>query len=129
MLALIRNETLKLIRRRRFMIVVGIMMVILSLVSYSQYRELRAAGMSATAARQERLHAEAEARLDGVRAEIDAINDQIRASTEDLGVDLPDLPDLPEAIEKGGLPPLISSDMPWAEQTRRLIARKRYARD
>lgn len=41
MLALIRNETLKLIRRRRFMIVVGIMMVILTLVSYSQYRELR----------------------------------------------------------------------------------------
>lgn len=41
MLALIQNETLKLIRRRRFMIVVGIMLVILTLVSYSQYRQLR----------------------------------------------------------------------------------------
>lgn len=41
MLALIRNETLKLIRRRRFAIVVGIMFVILTLVSYSQYRQLR----------------------------------------------------------------------------------------
>ena len=41
MLALIRNETLKLLRRRRFAIVVGIMFVILTLVSYSQYRQLR----------------------------------------------------------------------------------------
>jgi ABC-2 type transport system permease protein len=41
MLSLVRNETLKLIRRRRFMIVVGIMFVILTLVSYSQYRQLR----------------------------------------------------------------------------------------
>jgi hypothetical protein len=76
-----------------------------------------------------RLHAEAEARLDGIRAELEAINDQIRASTDLLGVDLPDMPDPPEARDEGGLPPLVSSDMPWAEQTRRLIARKRYARD
>lgn len=41
MLALIRNETLKLLRRRRFAIVVGIMLVILTLVSYSQHRQLR----------------------------------------------------------------------------------------
>jgi ABC-2 type transport system permease protein len=40
-IALIRNETLKLLRRRRFAIVVGIMFVILTLVSYSQYRQLR----------------------------------------------------------------------------------------
>ncbi len=40
-LSLIRNETLKLLRRRRFAIVVGIMFVILTLVSYSQYRQLR----------------------------------------------------------------------------------------
>jgi ABC-2 type transport system permease protein len=40
-LALIRNETLKLLRRRRFAIVVAIMFVILTLVSYSQYRQLR----------------------------------------------------------------------------------------
>jgi ABC-2 type transport system permease protein len=41
MLPLIQNETLKLIRRRRFMIVVAIMFVILTLVSYSQYRQMR----------------------------------------------------------------------------------------
>lgn len=40
-IALIRNETLKLLRRRRFAIVVAIMFVILTLVSYSQYRQLR----------------------------------------------------------------------------------------
>jgi ABC-2 type transport system permease protein len=39
--ALIRNETLKLLRRRRFAIVVAIMLVILTIVSYSQYRQLR----------------------------------------------------------------------------------------
>ena len=38
---LVQNETLKLLRRRRFAIVVGIMFVILTLVSYSQYRQLR----------------------------------------------------------------------------------------
>jgi len=41
LLALIHNETLKLLRRRRFAIVVGILLVILVLVSYSQYRQLR----------------------------------------------------------------------------------------
>lgn len=39
--SLIRNETLKLIRRRRFAIVAGIMLVILLMISYAQYRELR----------------------------------------------------------------------------------------
>ncbi|HUP62092.1 MAG TPA: ABC transporter permease [Thermoanaerobaculia bacterium] len=38
---LIQNETLKLLRRRRFAIVVGIMFAILTLVSYSQYRQMR----------------------------------------------------------------------------------------
>ncbi|HEX2121042.1 MAG TPA: ABC transporter permease [Thermoanaerobaculia bacterium] len=38
---MVQNETLKLLRRRRFAIVVGIMLVILTLVSYSQYRQLR----------------------------------------------------------------------------------------
>jgi ABC-2 type transport system permease protein len=41
MIALVQNETLKLVRRRRFAIVVGTMLVILTLVSYSQYRQLR----------------------------------------------------------------------------------------
>ena len=41
MLALIQNETLKLLRRKRFAIVMLILAAILSLVSYSQYRQLR----------------------------------------------------------------------------------------
>lgn len=41
MLNLIENETLKVLRRRRFLIVVGILFVIMTLVSYSQYRQLR----------------------------------------------------------------------------------------
>jgi ABC-2 type transport system permease protein len=41
LIPLIQNETLKLLRRKRFAIVVGIMFVILVLVSYSQYRQLR----------------------------------------------------------------------------------------
>ena len=39
--ALIQNETLKVLRRRRFLIVVGILLVIMTLVSYSQYRQLK----------------------------------------------------------------------------------------
>lgn len=41
LIPLLRNETLKLIRRKRFAIVVAILFVILVLVSYSQYRQLR----------------------------------------------------------------------------------------
>ena len=41
MLNLIENESLKLIRRRRFLIVVAILFVIMTLVSYSQYRQLK----------------------------------------------------------------------------------------
>jgi ABC-2 type transport system permease protein len=41
MIPLIQNETLKLIRRRRFAIVVGILFVILTLISYAQYRQLQ----------------------------------------------------------------------------------------
>jgi len=41
MLALIRNETLKVIRRKRFAIVIGILAVILALVTYGQYRQLK----------------------------------------------------------------------------------------
>lgn len=39
--ALIENETLKILRRKRFTIVVGILFAIMAIVSYSQYRELR----------------------------------------------------------------------------------------
>lgn len=41
MLNLIHNETLKLLRRRRFMVVIGILFAILSIVSYAQYRQLK----------------------------------------------------------------------------------------
>ncbi len=39
--ALVRNETLKLLRRKRFAIVVAILFVIMTMVSYSQYRQLQ----------------------------------------------------------------------------------------
>jgi ABC-2 type transport system permease protein len=38
---LLHNETVKILRRRRFAIVVGILFAILTIVSYSQYRQLR----------------------------------------------------------------------------------------
>ena len=41
LIPLVQNETLKLLRRRRFTIVVGIMLVILTLISYGQYRQLK----------------------------------------------------------------------------------------
>jgi ABC-2 type transport system permease protein len=41
MIALIRNETLKLIRRKRFYIVVAILAAIIGVVSYGQYRHLK----------------------------------------------------------------------------------------
>jgi ABC-2 type transport system permease protein len=41
MLSLVRNETLKILRRRRFAIVIGILIVILSMVTYAQYRRFK----------------------------------------------------------------------------------------
>ena len=41
MLNLIHNETLKLFRRRRFTVVIGILVAILAVVSYAQYRQLK----------------------------------------------------------------------------------------
>lgn len=41
MIALIRNETLKLIRRRRFAVVIGILAAILAIFTYAQYRVLQ----------------------------------------------------------------------------------------
>ncbi len=73
------------------------------------------------------LHAEAEVELGEIRAEIDRINEQLRASTEVLDVELPALPEPPEPeLSGGGQPPLVSSAWEWADQTRALIARKRY---
>lgn len=41
MINLIRNETLKILRRKRFAIVIGILIAILAVVSYAQYRQLK----------------------------------------------------------------------------------------
>ncbi|HKR64032.1 MAG TPA: ABC transporter permease [Thermoanaerobaculia bacterium] len=41
LIPLLQNETLKLIRRRRFAIVTGILFVILLLIAYAQYREMQ----------------------------------------------------------------------------------------
>lgn len=41
MIALVQNETLKIIRRKRFAVVVGILFAILALVTYGQYRTLK----------------------------------------------------------------------------------------
>jgi ABC-2 type transport system permease protein len=38
---LLQNETLKILRRRRFAVVIGILLAILAVVTYSQYRQLR----------------------------------------------------------------------------------------
>lgn len=42
--ALVRNETLKLIRRKRFLIVISIMLAVVALISYSQYRQFERRG-------------------------------------------------------------------------------------
>jgi len=41
MINLIRNETLKILRRKRFAIVIGILVAILAVISYAQYRQLK----------------------------------------------------------------------------------------
>lgn len=43
-LSLVRNETLKILRRRRFTIVVAILAAIMSLISYAQYKHLKETG-------------------------------------------------------------------------------------
>ena len=41
LIPLIQNETLKILRRSRFAVVIGILLAILAIVTYSQYRQLR----------------------------------------------------------------------------------------
>jgi ABC-2 type transport system permease protein len=38
---LVQNETLKILRRRRFAVVIGILLAILAVITYSQYRQLK----------------------------------------------------------------------------------------
>ena len=74
------------------------------------------------------LRAQAIEKLAGIQAEIDAINETLRAATSTLGIELPapfePEPELPD-LDQGK--PLVSSRWPWREQTRALIARKRLS--
>ena len=74
------------------------------------------------------LRAQAIEKLAGIQAEIDAINETLRAATSTLGIELPapfePEPELPD-LDQGK--PLVSTRWPWHEQTRALIARKRLS--
>jgi hypothetical protein len=67
-------------------------------------------------------------KLAGIQAEINAINDTLRAETSTHGIELPPPmapePELPD-LDQGK--PLLSSRWPWHEQTRALISRKRLS--
>jgi hypothetical protein len=75
----------------------------------------------------ERLRADGKAKLETLRAEIEAINEAARASANILRLDLPD-PVVPTPVLPSveGLP-VVSTRWSWAEQTRALIDRKRYS--
>jgi hypothetical protein len=74
-----------------------------------------------------RIKAEAEAKLAAVREEIESLNEALRTATSDLDLEI-DPPEVPEADPPGGYGlPLLDSGWSWTEQTRALIARKRYA--
>jgi hypothetical protein len=67
-------------------------------------------------------------KLAGIQAEIDAINETLRAETSTLGIHLPvPIPPEPELPDRDQGKPLVSSRWPWHEQTRALIARKRLS--
>ena len=74
----------------------------------------------------ERLREQAEAKLASLRGEIDAINDAMRLSVED--VKLPPIPSVPEPVldQDPEEEPLIDSRWSYLEQTRRLIRSKAY---
>ena len=67
-------------------------------------------------------------KLAGIQAEIDSINETLRAETSTLGIELPMpiAPD-PELPDRDIGKPLVSSAWSWADQTRALIARKRLS--
>lgn len=72
-----------------------------------------------------RLQGEADEKLQTLRVEIDAINDQLRIDA--TGLDLPDLPDLPVAEPDGAHgTPLLDSGWSFSTQCRELIAAKNY---
>jgi hypothetical protein len=64
-------------------------------------------------------------KLAGIQAEIDAINETLRAETSTLGLELPmPIAPEPELPDRDIGKPLVSSAWSWADQTRALIARK-----
>jgi hypothetical protein len=74
------------------------------------------------------LRAQAERQIEGIRAQLRQIEAAAEMATEDLEIDLP-TPEIPEPeIDTVLQPqPLVSSDWSWIDQTRALIARKRYS--
>jgi hypothetical protein len=73
------------------------------------------------------IRARAEAQIENIRRQIEEIESATEMATEGLDLDLP-VPELPEPVIDENLQPqpLVSSDWPWADNTSRLIARKRY---
>jgi ABC-2 type transport system permease protein len=82
MIQLVRNETLKLLRRRRFAIVFAILLAILTIVAFAQYRQLRQASPNWRAELQERI-ARMESRLRRTRTD-DAWTRSMRAEMRRL---------------------------------------------
>jgi hypothetical protein len=74
------------------------------------------------------LRAQAIEKLAGIRAEIAAINETLRAETSTLEIELPaPFEPEPELPDRDQGKPLVSTRWPWHEQTRALIARKRLS--
>lgn len=76
----------------------------------------------------ERIREQAEAKLEQAQEQIEELEEALRVEAEVEGIELPEIPKIPEGeADLDGLPePLIDSDWSWGEQTRRLIAYKRY---
>jgi hypothetical protein len=78
----------------------------------------------------ENLRAEAEGKMAEVNEKLGELNDALRVGEEEIeGIELPDIPGVPEGEGDGGygLPsPLIDSEWEFAEQSRLLIAQRRY---
>jgi hypothetical protein len=81
-----------------------------------------------TAGHLARIHGEAEARLEVIRAELDALNDAMRIDANDFDLPEPIVPTFdPFELSDGVHPlPLLDSGWNFAEQCRRLIESKAY---
>jgi hypothetical protein len=88
--------------------------------------EAQAVVDEATSEELERVRADAATRLEAMREEIDALNDQLQMDASDF--DLPEIPEIPEADQNGVRPPAPFLDSEWdfAEQCQALTDSKRY---